>query len=340
MSQEQGRRPQDRAIDGVILHLREYLALRLTAVLRLAPKNASVLPRIIGSQLENLAQILARVKAFGTDKYRAVDLLLGEDDVKRKALLSTSDNNSILQDVLNTGGDKGKKMAEFLISDARTHISHVDPSLEKLMLLVQHYIWWDLPDAAEIFHYEEKSRALAYVRSHRPLSEDVRNRFRAAYRLAADTALTDEQILANELKGLEGVLFRFNLRRSEEEPYQNVLAPVEGAGNRSLADRKLLALAEHLSSRESLKKVEGELPTELAESYSVLLGLEPSALNRDMLLQYEEQQISNLRAGAIQDLLTGEEGDTINFKLGQLAMIRQRVESEKAAMEALLKEGA
>jgi hypothetical protein len=338
MAQESGRRSQDRGVEGVLSHLREYLSLRLLTVLRLAPKNAAVLPQIINNQLENLQQVLVRVKAFGTEKYRVVDILLGEDDIRRKAVLSTSDNNSILVDLLNTGGDKGKKMAEFLISDARTHITHVDPGLEKPMLLIQHYIWWDLPDAVEMHHYEEKVRTLAYVRGHRPLSEEIRGRFRASYRLGPEAPLSDAQILSNELKALEGVHFRFNLRRSEEEPYQNIMAPAGGLGSLSSADRRLAALANHIAARDSLRLPEASLSSEMAEQYAGLLGCEVEQVTRDMVLQYEEQQINNLRAGAIQDLLTGETGDTVNFKLGQLGLIRSRLESEKAAVEALGKE--
>jgi hypothetical protein len=292
----------------------------------------------VKNQIDNLTQVLGRLKAFGTEKYRVVDLLLGEDDTRRKQVLSTSDNNSIFVDVLNTGGDKGKKMAEFLISDSRTHMAHVDPSLEKLMLLVQHYIWWDLPDAAEMHHFEDKVRTLAYVRSHRPLSEELRGRFRQTYRLSPETPLSDGQILSNELKALEGVHFRFNLRRSEEEPYMNLLAPVSGQSSQSVVDRRLGALAAHLAVRDSLGDPSCPLDPVVAEQFAPLLGLGVAEVTREAILAYEEQQVSTLRAAAIQDLLTGEEGDMANFKLGQLAVIRQRLESERSAVEAILKE--
>jgi hypothetical protein len=332
MSQDQPRKNQDRIVEGVLHHLRQYLSLRLQMVFKLVPKHQAILPRLVQLQLDNLAQVLVRSKAIGIDKYRVVDMLVGEDEGRRKAVLSTSDNNSILVDLLNTGGDKGKKMAEFLISDARTHMAHIDSSLEKPLLLIQHYIWWDLPDACEMFHFEEKVRSLQYIRGHRPLSDDIRQRFRTVYKMAPEAPLTDHQILAFELKGLDGVFARFSLRRAEEEPYQNILAPVVSANPNG--ERKILLLAQHLTARSNLLHL-GDQPLEdsIRSHYGGLMSCSADAVNVEMAVAYENQQIQHLRSEMLTELLTGEEEDSTNFKMLQFGMLKQRYDAEKAATE-------
>jgi hypothetical protein len=57
------------------------------------------------------------------------------------------------------------------------------------------------------------------------------------------------------------------------------------------------------------------------------------AVNVEMAVAYENQQIQHLRSEMLTELLTGEEEDSTNFKMLQFGMLKQRYDAEKAATE-------
>ncbi len=216
------QRPQDRNVDGILAYIRDYLEVRQQQAVRINPKLANVLQDIIWIQLENLRQVLMRLKAFGGEKFRVADVLAGADDGKRKALLSISDQNSLMPEIINRGDEQTRRVAELAIHDMRTLFRYIDPSLENVVQLIQHWLVWDLPDAADLHHFDEQGRRLETLRGL-DLSDDIKARYRPALSKTTDQTVTDEEILGLELRRLELIAARFIGRRNEDEAYQMII---------------------------------------------------------------------------------------------------------------------
>jgi len=215
-------KPADRNVDGILNHMRDYLNSREQQVVRMNPKAENVIRDIAWIHLEILRHVLQKPKAFGGEKYRVADVLAGADDNKRKALLSASDQNSILDELIDRPDEMtGKKSAE-AIHDMRTLFRSIDPSLENLVQLIQYWVKWDLPDAADQHSFDEQIRRLSALRGIQ-MTDDIRSRYRAALGKPVDAPVTDQEIFSMELKRLEQIAGRFCARRSEDEPYQLII---------------------------------------------------------------------------------------------------------------------
>ena len=170
---------QDRNLEGIIKRIQDYFAIRTQQSIRVNPGVANVIEDVVWTQVENLRLVLTKTKAFGPERVRVCDILVCEDDNKRRAMFSHSDQNSIISEVLNRADDQRRAMAEYPVHDMRTYYRALNPSLEQIVQLIQHWIIWDLPDAAELHHFEELMRRLEYLRT-----QDLPDELLAQYRPA------------------------------------------------------------------------------------------------------------------------------------------------------------
>jgi len=166
--------------------------------------------------------MLTRPKAFGGEKHRVADVLSGGDDMKRKSLLNPSDQHALLPEIINRGDDNTRRVAELTIHDMRSLFRAIDPSLENIVQLIQHWLVWDLADASDLHHFDEQVRRLETLHGIE-LVEDIKARYRPALGKRADEPVRDEEILQLELKRLEVVAARFISRRAEDEAFQMII---------------------------------------------------------------------------------------------------------------------
>jgi hypothetical protein len=216
-------RPADRNVDGILEYVRDYVKMREAQAVRVNSRLANIIGDISWVQIENLRQVLGKAKAFGGEKYRVADVLSSADDLKRKALFSMSDQNSIVSEIINRSDEQTKRVADLAIHDMRSLFRTIDPSLENIVLLIQHWMYWDLPDASDLHHFDEQARRLETLRTIE-LNEDLRSRYRPALGKTVDQPVSEGEVLNMELKRLEHVCARFLLRRQEDEAFQMIIA--------------------------------------------------------------------------------------------------------------------
>ena len=226
-------KPTDRHVDGILHYMRDYLTSREQQVVRMNPRIENVISDITWIHLEILKKVLRKGKSFGGEKYAVADVLSGGDDNKRKALFSSSDQNSIMDEIVERD-DAGAKNADQSIHDMRTLFRAIDPSLENLVQLIQHWVKWDLPDAADLHTFDEQVRRLTTLRNVQ-ISDDIRGRYRMALGKPTDAPVTDDEILQMEMRRLEQIAGRFCVRRSEDQPYQLIIRR-EGQGEANVAE--------------------------------------------------------------------------------------------------------
>jgi hypothetical protein len=104
----------------------------------------------------------------------------------------------------------------------RTFFRSIDPALENLVQLIQYWVKWDLPDAADLHTFDEQVRRLSALRGIQ-LTDDIKGRYRQALGKPVDVPVTDQEIFQMELRRLEQIGGRFCTRRTEDEPYQLII---------------------------------------------------------------------------------------------------------------------
>lgn len=212
----------DRNVDGILHYMRQYLAAREQQVVRINPKLESIIKDIAWIHLEILRNVLQKSKSFGGEKYRVADILTGADDGKRRALFGTSgEQNSIMDEIIERSDETGKAMDQS-IHDMRTLFRAIDPELENLVQLIQHWMKWDLPDAADLHSFDEQIRRLTALCGFQ-FTDEVRARYRQALGKPADATVSDAEIFEFEMRRLDQVAGRFCGRRQEDEPYQLII---------------------------------------------------------------------------------------------------------------------
>lgn len=212
----------DRHVDGILDYMRDYLAAREQQVIRMNSRVENVIDDIIWIHLEILKHVLQKPKVFGGEKFRVADVLSGFDDQKRKALLSASDQNSILDELIDRNDETNNKKGADAIHDMRSYFRTIDPALESLTQLIQYWVKWDLPDASDLHSFDEQVRRLTALRGIQ-ISDDIRNRYRQALGKPPEVSVSDDEIFQIEFKRLEQIAGRFCSRRSEHEPYQLII---------------------------------------------------------------------------------------------------------------------
>ncbi len=212
-----------RNADGILSYMRIYMKEREIQAARLNSRLDSFIGDITWIQLQSLRLVLLKPKAFGGEKHQVADVLAGPDDLRRKAVLGTTDQNSILYEIINRPDENSRKVSDTAIHDMRTYFRAVDPALENVVTLIQHWIVWDLPDASDLHYFDEQARRIDAL-CGMEISEELRNRYRPVLHKQPSESVTDEAVLNYELGRMESAVVRFRQRRAEDEPYQLILS--------------------------------------------------------------------------------------------------------------------
>ena len=326
---------QDRNLEGIMHHLRDYLSLRTQQSIRVNPGIANVIDDIVWTQLENLRAILQKLRSFGPERIRVADILVGEDEIKRRAMYSHSDQNSILPEIINLEEERRKTMAELPIHDMRTLFRALNPPLENIVQLIQHWLLWDLPDTAEMCHFDEQVLRVAVVRSQE-LSEDVLHQYRVALHWRPDHAVTVATALNYEMKRLDGVMQRFLTRRGEEYSYMMIIRRDEEPY--SASSQEILLLAKHLKALETIEKGTGPLDQNFVDYYSQVLRCPPADVTRERITDFEKRVIAEEKR-RLQHFLTDDRflGKPFDYKKFQAQQIRERYSTEETRCTEFLK---
>ena len=138
-------RTTDRNLEGILFYLNDYLAIREQQTIRINPAIAGVINDMVWVQVTNLRRVMTKTKAFGPERLRVADILASDDESKRRSLFHHADQNSIIFEIMNKAEDQHRgRVSEMPIHDMRTLFRALNPALEVLVELIQHWILWIL----------------------------------------------------------------------------------------------------------------------------------------------------------------------------------------------------
>lgn len=321
------KRVQDRTIDGILSHLRDYLTIRGQQAIRVNAKIDKVIPYIVWQELETLRLILQKQRMFGPDRIRVADILAGDDEHKKRGLFSHSDQNSIIFEIVNKTDEQQKRVAEMEIHDMRTLFRAIDPSLERIVQLIQHWVLWDLADAALLFHFDEQKQRCAQLRSSE-MDDELRAKYRKTLHKPTDEPVSTSEVLQYEANRLATIAQTFAARRAEEDAYVMIIRRDEQS--HSSTNDKILELAQCISALERASQMDGAVDPQLADEYAMIMECLPEDVTVDNVLKFERGRVLQARKSLITWLGEDDQyGEPYDYKRAQAADLVAQAQEEK-----------
>ncbi len=320
-------------IEGVCKKVKEYLDIRFSHASRINPNIAHIYEDMVWQQLEALRITLGEAKAFGPVKFITIDVLTGDDDAKRKAMFSPTDQNSIMNQILNMQDkdDKKKTAGILAIKDLRSFYQALNPALEKILELMQTWIWWDLGDACDVYHFELQVARISALRDN-DLTDNIIEYYRKIHKKAAEE-ITKEFILAIEIEKLKHLLDRFESFRKAEEGHQMVIKRDEIPGR--AVDQSIVNLSKRIMTLEKVKTSQVIEPA-IKDFYAKTLGCTPAEVTKEKIIENEESVIRELKSQLAKSITQDKTyGSPYNFKLSQLNTLKENYAKLEASMPFL-----
>jgi len=210
-------------VDSILKKIQDYMDIRFTHAVRVNPKIGHVYDDVRWQQLTTLRQILESTKAFGPDRYYVADILCDDNMLRKKALFNATDQNSIFNEVINLKDrmEWEKRAGQLPIHDMRTFYSALDPSLEKIVELIQTWIWWDIADSSGMVAFEHQAIIMKQLQTV-PIEGQILEHYQKTLKKAA-SELDRKMILQYEFDRLENIYKEYQERRTEEAGFQMIL---------------------------------------------------------------------------------------------------------------------
>jgi hypothetical protein len=318
---------QQKRVDGIIAIVKDYLDVRFTHARRVNPRISHIYADVMWQQLATLRLVLTGGKSFGPVKYLVADILCSDDEPKRKALFNPVDQNSIMNEIVDVEEQKRDQRAGTLeIKDMRTMYKALDPSLEMVVELIQTWIWWDLPDAADLYNFDQQYQRIMTLHS-RELTDQITGYYHKLFRRPGKE-VTKQEVIDYEFKKLTAILDRCVIRRQTEAGYQIIIKREELPDTET--DSLLLNLAKHIMAAQKLQNLP-ELDDNVKQYYQKVLGQPAEEIDITRAMAFEEKQISEGKAAMLRALNDEKAvGEPYDYKQAHLAQLQKRHNEMKA----------
>lgn len=331
---------QSKRVEGIVKYVRFFMDKRSEHACRVNPAIGPVYADLSWQQLETLRHILSEQKGFGPDRILVADILASEDEIKKRALFSPVDQNSILKEVVASADDaragSSKRTAGIInINDIQTLYNAINPINKPIVELLQTWIWWDLPDAADLLCLDQQIHRLNVLATHE-IDQKIIEHFRVVFNRPKGD-ISRAEIMQHELQVLSGILGRLHTRQEHEQPYHVIM------GRRDKSDASTEAimqtLLQHMDRLKQLDATE-DLPQNLRQHYAELFSAPQDNITLEMARQAERGAIGDLKHQLQRRLESGDNlGEPYNFKLEYLHEVDKRCKAVLMKMKQLFKDG-
>jgi hypothetical protein len=303
----------DRHTELIISRLTEYLSIRFNLAERINPHLKSIKQDLLFHELANVRLCLMATKAYGPIRFGVADILMGDDDKKRRSLLSPTDQSSIQVELVSHCQDERVESTrgQIRIHDLKTFYAALNPELSDMIDLLETWIWWDLPESAELARFEQKLGVIARVRQG-GLPPEMRKRYATIILSTGEeetvmTTVSDEDILRYELTQLVHIRDQWKHRRGNELGYMCVLkrdklpSPDE--------EELIHAIAERVREYDAIETAE-TITDEIQHRYAPDLKTAPQKITKEVILTFIKSRLMAVEREMV-------EADDPNQRLGQ-----------------------
>lgn len=212
-----------RRVQAILKKIQDYMDIRFAHAARVNPNIRHIYGDIRWQQLTSLRLVLESTKAWGPDRYYVADVLCEDNVGKKKSLFLPTDQNSILNEIINLKdtADRDRRAGQLPIQDMRTFYTALDPSLERIVELIQTWIWWDLADACDLVAFEHQAQLLKKVEGIK-LEGPVMDHYQKVFRKSA-SEINRNMVIGYEYRRLESIVKRVEERRLEDEGHEMIV---------------------------------------------------------------------------------------------------------------------
>ncbi|MBI1784897.1 hypothetical protein HYR69_07120, partial [Candidatus Sumerlaeota bacterium] len=312
-------------INSILKHLQQYLDFRLEHAKRLNPRIAEVESDLKWHQMDSMRQVLRRSKPIGELRFVVADVLASFDIDKKRQLFSAKGQLAIMAEVITSLSDDLSKGGGVTIKDIATLYHAIDPSLKPVIELMQIWLWWDLPDAADLVLFENQvERFKMLLRSQ--VTEGLQAFYRNEMKLDKGGDLGRQQILEFEFFRTEALVQTIEKRRMEDGNHQQIIAREEGESADRNADGLVMQLAQHLRAAEMIAESKS-IDASLREYYARALQCKPEDVKPERAYEFEQRFIAKAKKELVAAIQSERiDGTPYNFKLNQLAETKRMLE--------------
>ncbi|MCB2155904.1 hypothetical protein KQI84_13560 [bacterium] len=305
---------EQHAVDTIVRHMQEYMDMRFAQSCRVNPRFEQIWPDLAWQQMRQLRNTLENKKAWGPTRFCIGALLASDDYARIHDIFNPTHQSSIQVEIVEQQEDtsKGRRAEVLEIHDFRTLYSNIDKAVATIAMVMQIFLWWDLPDAADLARFDLKMERL------RKLEQGISDEMRSSYAEIMkdlDHVPTDDDILTFELRLLKKAVDRFVGRRENEPGYKVIIArkPSEGM---DAVDRLIGAIAREQILLRNLEHGQ-ELDENLKQQFSKALGVPAESLSTNMEADYIHRMIAEHKK-KLRGAMTGEiSGEPYDYKIAQ-----------------------
>ena len=269
---------EQNCVDTIMRHSQEYMDMRFAQSCRVNPRFEQIWPDLAWQQMRQLRNTIENKKGWGPTRFCIGALLAGSDYVKIHDIFNPTHQSSIQVEIVEQAEDtsKGRRAEVLEIHDFRTLYSNIDKSVATIAMVMQIFLWWDLPDATDLARFDITMDRVKQVQ--RGVSEELRRDY-AENMKDLDHVPTDEDIMTHELRLLKRAMDCFAARRDGEFGYKVIIArkPADGM---DAVDRLIGAIAREQILLRNLEQGQS-LDENLKQQFSKALNVRTS-LNFDV----------------------------------------------------------
>lgn len=299
----------------IINRLVEFLSIRFDHAARINLALKPIKQELLYHETSNIRRCLLGEKIYGPSRQAVADIMLSDDEKRRKGLMSPSDQTSIQVELVSHCQDQKTESTrgQVRFHDLKGFYAAIDHSIADFMDLVETWIWWDITDTFELIRFEQKLNLVA-ITAQGKLNEEKRKQYTLliAEDAATQTAITDEDVIRYELKQISKIREQWAYRRSSERGFMFVLKreelPVRKQGD---IINQLFGIA----SEYQMVECAPDDDDTLGVHYAPQLHMTPEKITKSLVLDYLQRKLFDLERESVRQAdLEVELGPPYNYK--------------------------
>ncbi|MCX7049974.1 MAG: hypothetical protein NTX50_31385 [Candidatus Sumerlaeota bacterium] len=316
--------------ESICHYFSEFLRLRAQEIVRAKPEYEVKIKGFIERKILWVHRSLTERLPLGTEMYLAADILISEDERKKRPLLEERDEHSLFfKIVVIDDADQAPDECQHTC-DLQLAFSLLDPQLGHSKQMMINWAWWDFIDSIDMYVFNQAVQRFESLKNA-ALNDTIIQMYRAAMKLVPTAPqIQRADILNYELGICQRLLDRWAERHEKEKPYCALLVHLPPQKDMNVEDTLILDIAKHLTAIEKIKAQQG-LDASMRKFYAELVQIPAQDLTASEIIKYESKLAATLKSKLRTIFASNVSVDEpVNHKARIFEGMKQRLEKMRA----------
>ncbi len=282
----------DQQVEAIMKYINQFMDDRFAQAIHINQKMEDIRPDLEWQQKMQLELILRSTKSLGIEKYIVASLLVGDNEMLKRRLLSPTDQLSFFHEVYDME-DEGKSASTLAIHNMKTLYHAFDPSLENMTVMVQCWILWDIMDAAEFARIYDDIKDIHYLLESEEVPQSLEKAYRSYKKIENPSIKVSWQdIMVYKWHSIKQLFNKRSFELSEEPAYKMVIhreKPKTGT-----FDSLIVKYYQVLARVHRVKK-DKKVSNEEQQNIALEMGVNPEDVSVESAISCAENELSRLR---------------------------------------------